>query len=77
VTRLAPAVSLLMMTCGENRGERCCGELRSAARKKKAARQAHRVEEWRRGRVRWPASEALGRRGSAVTCVGNGWRLAR
>jgi hypothetical protein len=27
----------------------------------------------RRGRVRRPASEALGWHGSAVTCAGNGW----
>jgi hypothetical protein len=32
------------------------------------------VEEWRHGRIRQPALEALGRHGSAATCTGNGWR---
>jgi hypothetical protein len=32
------------------------------------------AEEWRRDQIRRPASEALGRHGSVVTCVGNRWR---
>jgi hypothetical protein len=42
VTRLAPVVSSTTMTCGENRGQRCCRELRLTARGKAVARQPYR-----------------------------------